>query len=591
MPSSPLSEYGDLIDERYTLEEYIGEGTFAVTYRARDTVLERPVALKVLRLEYAADPEFSARFDREARLGASISHPNIVDLFDVGQHRDTSFIALEYVPGRTLKHVIVQSGPIDPAQAVEIAQQILRGLGAIHAAGIIHRDIKPQNVLVRADGTVQITDFGIAQRRADETPTRSSQIWGTAAYMSPEQARGERLSMASDLYAVGVVLYELLTGRLPFEQEDAVATMIAHVEQAPPPPRWRAPDRNIPPALEAVVMRVLAKDPAARYANASGMIHALDMSLATPGVLPTTGPSVMSVSPRPMRQRDKERRWLRPVLLAGLGLATVSGSVMWALTDVEVTVGPVPAVQAGEEATQAIVTPFAESPALDGGEHLNVETETMTGTRNVPTSVPVVGTAPEQPSTMVDVGTRTVNAVTRALGLVSRPDPTPTQTPASRQRPNPTVPAETPPEIMTPVTTDASRDGAAVGTTGAPTEPQGTSAGPVTGSGSASETDGDEDTTGGIGAVDPTDDDTPAGEGSSQDTDTGDSSGSGDWGGDTGSGETSGSGEWGCDRSSDGGWGGDTGNGGSSDGGHSSSGGDTSVGGDDTSEGDGGSGG
>ena len=226
-----------LIGGRYELLETIGEGGFAVTWRAWDTRLERAVALKILRSQYARDERFVFRFVREARAAASVSHPNVVRLYDFGQDPDTVYIAMQYVQGQTLRDQLRRfPGGMPEADVIKVISPVLRGLSAIHGAGIVHRDVKPDNVLIDRDGEVLITDFGIALLADSPRLTGTDTTFGTAAYMAPEQGRGESVTAATDIYATGVVLFELLTGRLPFAADNPVAMMMAHQNQPPPFP-------------------------------------------------------------------------------------------------------------------------------------------------------------------------------------------------------------------------------------------------------------------------------------------------------------------------------------------------------------------
>lgn len=264
-----------LVGGRYELAERLGEGAFSVTYRAIDAVLGRPVAVKIARAQYASDPEFVARFEREARLAASVSHPNIVDVYDYGPHEQTYFIAMQYVAGSDLRQLLDERRRLPADEAAAITRQVLAGLSAIHAVGIIHRDIKPHNVLVGLDGVARVTDFGVAYTAVEEGLTSQGTTIGTASYMAPEQARGGTLSVRTDLYAVGVMLFECLTGRLPFEAENPMAVMLAHIQRPAPRPSDVAPAIGVPAAIEAVVMRALEKDPADRYPDAETMANAL----------------------------------------------------------------------------------------------------------------------------------------------------------------------------------------------------------------------------------------------------------------------------------------------------------------------------
>src|SRR5919202_2971269 len=234
---------GNIIDGRYVLAESLGSGGMAEVYLAHDEVLDRDVALKVLRSQYVSDEEFAERFRREARSAASLSHPNIVQVYDRGETEDgTCYIAMEYVPGGTLKKRIEEKGPFDPRKAAAVAAQIADALGAAHERGVIHRDIKPQNVLVSASGDLKVTDFGIARAASAVTSSASGAIFGTAGYISPEQALGEPVGPRSDLYSLGVILYEMLTGELPFTADNSIAFCMKHVTEPLRPPKQLNPD-------------------------------------------------------------------------------------------------------------------------------------------------------------------------------------------------------------------------------------------------------------------------------------------------------------------------------------------------------------
>ena len=267
-----------VVGGRYALHELLGEGGAARVYRAQDTILGRVVAIKLLREEYGSDPDFVARFYREARAVAALSHPNIVDIYDYGAHNNTYFIAMQYIEGADLKTILRRKGQLTPEQAVAIIDGALRGLGAAHDRGIIHRDVKPQNLVVREeDGLVKLTDFGIARALGGTQVTAAGHTFGTAHYMAPEQASGGELSPATDLYAVGVVLFEALTGRLPFEGDSALQLGMQHLSATPPLVTTFAP--GVPLPLTQVVARALAKAPAERFANATAMRQALHAAL------------------------------------------------------------------------------------------------------------------------------------------------------------------------------------------------------------------------------------------------------------------------------------------------------------------------
>src|SRR5918992_1241842 len=254
-----------LVDGRYRIRERIGSGGMADVYCAEDTQLGRDVALKVLHRRFAQDQEFVKRFQREAQSAAALQHPNVVNVFDRGRHDGTYYIAMEYLPGLTLKEVIARDAPLRQEQAIDYTLQVLQAAGFAHRRGVIHRDLKPHNVMVTGHGQAKVTDFGIARAGASEM-TETGSIMGTAQYLSPEQAQGQGVSAASDLYSVGIILYELVTGQVPFAGESPVSIALKHVSEPVPPPSQVRPD--IHPALEAVIMRALVKDPAGRFASA-----------------------------------------------------------------------------------------------------------------------------------------------------------------------------------------------------------------------------------------------------------------------------------------------------------------------------------
>jgi serine/threonine-protein kinase len=261
-----------IIDGRYKVISRVGSGGMADVYLAEDQLLGRQVAVKLLHHHFAEDQEFVERFRREASSAAGLSHQNIVGIFDRGEWQDTYYIAMEYVAGRSLKTIVREQGALDPSLAIDIVVQILRAARFAHRRGVIHRDLKPHNVIIDEEGRARVTDFGIARAGASDM-TLTGSIMGTAQYLSPEQAQGHIVSGASDLYSIGVILYELLTGVVPFEGDTAVAIAFKQVAAQPRPPSEVNP--ALPPALDAVVLRALAKDPAQRYADADEFIAAL----------------------------------------------------------------------------------------------------------------------------------------------------------------------------------------------------------------------------------------------------------------------------------------------------------------------------
>src|SRR5438876_10614527 len=257
-----------LFDGRYRILRKLGTGGMANVYLAEDEVLGRRVAIKILNDRHAGDDQFVERFRREAKNAASLSHPNIVSIYDRGEAEGTYYIAMEYLDGRSLKELIVARGPAPIHLAVDYARQILAAIRFAHRHGIVHRDIKPHNVLVDAEGRLKVTDFGIARAGASQM-TEAGSIIGTAQYLSPEQARGSAVDQRSDLYSVGVVLYEMLTGDVPFTGETPVEIAMRHLSDTPQPPSTKRPE--IPPDLDMIVLRALAKNPDDRFQTAEEM--------------------------------------------------------------------------------------------------------------------------------------------------------------------------------------------------------------------------------------------------------------------------------------------------------------------------------
>jgi eukaryotic-like serine/threonine-protein kinase len=268
----------NVLIDRYEVGRLLGAGGMAEVYEGHDRLLARRVAIKVLLSQYARDPAFLARFKREAQAAASLSHPNIVAVYDTGVQNGTNFIVMEYVEGRTLRDVIRNEGPLMPERAAEIAADVCNALAAAHARGLIHRDVKPGNVMLTPDGTVKVMDFGIARATTSETITQTAAVIGTAQYISPEQAQGQTVDFRSDLYSLGCCLYEMLTGVVPFTGATPVAIAYRHVREDPTPPRQLNPD--VSPALEAVVLKAMAKHPDDRYQTATEMRRALQRAVA-----------------------------------------------------------------------------------------------------------------------------------------------------------------------------------------------------------------------------------------------------------------------------------------------------------------------
>jgi serine/threonine-protein kinase len=264
---------GAIVDNRYKVLSRLGAGGMADVFLAEDQQLGRKVALKLLHRRFSADPDFVERFRREAQAAAGLQHPNVVSVYDRGSFEDTYYIAMEYLPGRSLKQLIRQEAPLDPIRAIDITIQILKAARFAHRRGVIHRDLKPHNVIIDDADQAKVTDFGIARAGASDM-TETGSIMGTAQYLSPEQAQGHAVSAGSDLYSVAVVLYEMLTGRVPFDGESAVTIALKHVSEAPTPPSVINP--AVPAELEQVVMWALNKNPADRPTDADQFINALE---------------------------------------------------------------------------------------------------------------------------------------------------------------------------------------------------------------------------------------------------------------------------------------------------------------------------
>jgi serine/threonine-protein kinase len=355
-----------LVDGRYRILRKLGSGGMADVYLAQDTQLERRVAIKLLARRFAEDPAFVERFRREASNAAGLSHPGLVAIYDRGRWDGTYYIAMEYLPGLTLKELIRERGALAPAEATDIAIQMLQAVRYAHRHGIVHRDIKPQNVMIDEEGRAKVTDFGIA-RAGSSDMTETGSILGTAQYLSPEQAQGLPVDGRADLYAVGVVLYELLSGRVPFDAESAVTVALKHVSERPTPPGRIAP--GVPPALESVVMQALEKRPDDRFQDADAFIAALEAARdrpaagrrravpveppppprpAPPGP-PTAGEAVAALA-------DHDRRGRRRLVIAALVilLAAGIGVAAFLLTRAEQVRVPDVTGKRGETATKSL---------------------------------------------------------------------------------------------------------------------------------------------------------------------------------------------------------------------------------------------
>ena len=353
---------GDTLGNRYLLSGLLGTGGMAEVFLAHDQMLDRDLALKVLKEHYAKDERFVGRFWREAQSAAALNHPNVVQIYDQGRAEDGRYyIAMEYVPGGSLEDLILRRGPLGASEAARLASQVAEALHAAHIRGIVHRDIKPQNVLLDEAGNAKVADFGIALAASRTSTSGTNLLFGTPSYMSPEQAMGERVGPESDLYSLGVVLYEMLTGTVPFAAEGALATAMKHLTELPLPPRKRNP--SVPEAMDALVMELLTKDPKDRYPSAAQLIEdlrrtreGLPLAFAETAGYPETlrepRSALLSVLADSPRSKPRRRRSVGIRLVALAALLVLLGGLGWDLSrDLEglKTVGAVKSLEGGGE--------------------------------------------------------------------------------------------------------------------------------------------------------------------------------------------------------------------------------------------------
>ena len=343
-----MTQVGEVLANRYEIERALARGGMAEVFVARDQQLDREVAVKILFSEFAIDPSFVERFRREAQHAAMLNHPNIVGVYDYGREQGTYYIVMEYVEGESLRDVLRSRGRLAPMQAARIAAEIAAGLDFAHRHGTVHRDIKPGNVLIAPSGQVKVADFGIAANPSDAASglTQTGAVIGTATYFSPEQAQGYQVDGRSDVYSLGVVLYEMLTGGAPFVAESPVAVAMKHVREEVVPPSEVVGD--IPPDLERIVMGALTKDPSGRYQSAEDLredlmrfgrgrpiVGAPAVAMAAPGAVVPDAVTV-AATPRAEPDRSEEiwqeepRRW-GPILVTVLGLSLLLGVIVYAL--------------------------------------------------------------------------------------------------------------------------------------------------------------------------------------------------------------------------------------------------------------------
>ncbi|MGZ4141924.1 MAG: Stk1 family PASTA domain-containing Ser/Thr kinase [Actinomycetota bacterium] len=347
---SPRSDNKSVLSNRYELSDQLGAGGMAEVYLGRDRVLGRTIAVKTLLAQYGGDPHFIERFRLEAQHAAALNHPNIVSVYDTGSDDGTHYIVMEYVEGKTLRDVIREEGPLLPERVAEIGADVCAGLAFAHAHGIVHRDIKPANIMITSGGAVKVTDFGIARAVSGDTVTQTAMVLGTAQYFSPEQAQSAPVDARSDIYSLGVVLYEMLTRQVPFTGSSPVAIAYKHVKEAPVLPSRLNPD--VPASLEAIVMKAMAKNPDNRYQTAQEMREDLLRALhgrpvqATPVLSDQTGmisplsdETVVLERGRVVRaeQPQRGRRRTGLILLTIIVLA-ILGVAAWAV--IGLTSGP-----------------------------------------------------------------------------------------------------------------------------------------------------------------------------------------------------------------------------------------------------------
>jgi serine/threonine-protein kinase len=322
---------GDVIAERYELLELVGTGGMSSVYKARDQLLERNVALKVLHPHYGEDEEYVERFRREARAVAQLSHPNIVTVIDRGEADGHQFIVFEYIEGENLKELVERTGPLPVRRAVELGLAIAEGLAFAHEHGLVHRDVKPQNVLLNRDGEAKVTDFGIARSLdVDRGVTQTGTVLGTSNYLSPEQASGKHVTPATDVYSLGIVMYELLTAEIPFPGDNFVAIAMKHLNERVPNILERRPD--VPVRLAAAIERAVEKDPAQRFASMNELASELRTCLAELDSFDDErtfiAPSRVMRTSAPHRVRARRPRWPLYALLALIAAAAIVAGVL-----------------------------------------------------------------------------------------------------------------------------------------------------------------------------------------------------------------------------------------------------------------------
>jgi serine/threonine protein kinase len=361
---------GETIAGRYKVEELVGHGGMSSVYKARDALLERHVALKILHEQYSTDEDFVERFKREARSVAQLQHPNIVTVIDRGEENGRQFIVFEYIEGENLKEHVVRQGRLDVREALEIADEVARGLAFAHGQGLIHRDVKPQNVLLNGDGRAKVTDFGIARTLDVDGMTQTGTVLGTSNYIAPEQASGQPVDAHSDVYALGAVLYELLAGEVPFPGESFVAVAMKHMHE--PAPNLLDVRRDVPLRVAAAVDRALEKDPEQRFPTMDAFAAELEACLAELDQGPDGDKTMVIPSPRRAARRRKQvSRW--PIVIGLLALLAIAAIVIGLLAAGGTNNGGAPA--AGKRVEVTGVTsydPFGDNKEEHSAAAVNI---------------------------------------------------------------------------------------------------------------------------------------------------------------------------------------------------------------------------
>ena len=390
-----------LIKGRYRVGRRLGEGGMATVYLGHDLLLGRDVAIKSPRPQFSADPGFRARFEREARAAASLSHPNIIGVYDVGEDDGTPFIVMELVRGQSLKEIIAADAPFHPDDVAELLEQVGGALDYAHARGYVHRDIKPGNILIDEHGRARLVDFGIAKGLADGDLTEAGSSLGTVGYLSPEQAAGLMATPASDIYSVGVVAFEMLTGELPFSAETPVGVAMRHVHDPAPRPTQVVP--GLPPQVDPIILRALAKEPTRRWGSAGAFARALrEWRKVGPPAAVTRAPqgiALASAGPPPVRGS------LAPTIVVVIMVIAALAALLW--TGFRNLPDPV------EPTPSSVIIP--QAPVITGG----IDDEAANDDGVAPEIVPAEGTLPDPPPT-TDPGETvpTIAPVTAAMVAV-----------------------------------------------------------------------------------------------------------------------------------------------------------------------------